>query len=305
MSLLATSDVLGADTIPRINIGGFFNAIVDWIQDYLPGLLGFLKTILKNLDSSLASALNAVPALVMVLILAAIGFLLRGWQFALFTLIGMTIIVGMRFHGESMWSLAMDTLALVIIAGVVAMIFAVPLGVLAARSEAASKVIRPVLDFMQTLPAFVYLIPAIFFFSAGTTAGIIATIIFAMPPGVRLTELGIRQVDSEMVEAGHAFGTKPFNILTRIQIPLAMPTIMAGVNQVIMLSLSMVVIGSMVGAGGLGVPVLEGISRLNVGVGFEGGVAVVILAIYLDRLTAALGDRSAVAKADKAALKAR
>src|SRR5690606_10052473 len=182
MSLLATSDVLGADTIPRINICGFFNAIVDWIQAYLPGLLGFLKTLLKNLDSALAPALRAVPPLVLILSRAAIGFLLRGWQFALFTLIGMTIIVGMRFHGESMWSLAMDTLALVIIAGVVAMIFAVPLGVLAARSEAASKVIRPVLDFMQTLPAFVYLIPAIFFFSAGTTAGIIATIIFAMPP---------------------------------------------------------------------------------------------------------------------------
>lgn len=304
MSLIAATDLLGADTVPRIDIGQFFNAVVDGIQEYLPALLGFIKTILKGLDSGLASALNAVPALLMVAILAAIGFLLRGWQFALFTVIGMTIIVGMRFHGESMWSLAMDTLALVIIAGAIAMILAVPLGVLAARSQAASKAIKPVMDFMQTLPAFVYLIPAIFFFSAGTTAGLISTIIFAMPPGVRLTELGIRQVDAEMVEAGQAFGTKPFSILTRIQIPLAMPTIMAGVNQVIMLSLSMVVIGSMVGAGGLGVPVLEGISRLNVGVGFEGGVAVVILAIYLDRLTAALGDRSAVAKADKAAMKA-
>jgi len=305
MSMIAAADVLGADTVPRINIGGFFSAIVDWIQEYLPALLGFIKAVLKNLDAGLAAGLNAVPALLMVVILAAIGFLLRGWQFALFTLIGMIIIVGMRYQGASMWSLAMDTLALVIIAGAIAMIIAVPLGVLAARSEVASKTIKPVMDFMQTMPAFVYLIPAIFFFSASTTAGIIATIVFAMPPGVRLTELGIRQVDGEMVEAGHAFGTKPFNILTRIQIPLAMPTIMAGVNQVIMLSLSMVVIGTMVGAGGLGMPVYEGITRLDVAVGFEGGVAVVILAIYLDRLTAALGDRSAVAKATKAAMKAR
>ncbi len=305
MSPAVATDVLGADTIPRIDIGRFFNAIVDWIQEYLPAVLGFIKTVLKGLDSGLAAGLNAVPALLMVAILAVIGLVLRGWQFALFTVIGMIVIVGMRFHGESMWSLAMDTLALVIIAGAIAMILAVPLGVLAARSQTASKVIRPMLDFMQTLPAFVYLIPAIFFFSAGTTAGIIATIIFAMPPGVRLTELGIRQVDGEMVEAGQAFGTKPLSILTRIQIPLAMPTIMAGVNQVIMLSLSMVVIGTMVGAGGLGVPVYEGITRLDVGVGFEGGVAVVILAIYLDRLTAALGDRSAVARAARATTKAR
>ncbi len=305
MILPANTDFLGPDLIPRIEIGKFFSSIVSWVEDYLPALLNFIKSILQNLDSWLATGLNAVPALLMVLILAVIAFALRGWQFALFTIIGMIIIIGMRYQGASMWSLAMDTLALVIIAGAIAMIIALPLGILAARSKLASQTIKPVMDFMQTLPAFVYLIPAIFFFSAGTTAGIIATIVFSMPPGVRLTELGIRQVDSEMVEAGHAFGTKPFNILTRIQIPLAMPTIMAGVNQVIMLSLSMVVIGSMVGSGGLGVPVLEGISRLDVAVGFEGGVAVVILAIFLDRLTSSLGDRSAVARAEKATAKSR
>lgn len=295
---------LGPDLIPRIQIGKFFDAIVTWIQDYLPALLTFIKTILTSLDTWLADVLNAVPALIMVVIFAAIALAVRSWQFAVFTVIGMVIIMGMRFHGESLWSLAMDTLALVIVAGVIAMLIAVPLGILAARSEWASKTIKPVMDFMQTLPAFVYLIPAIFFFSAGVQAGLISTIIFAMPPGVRLTELGIRQVDSEMVEAGKAFGTKPSSILTRIQIPLAMPTIMAGVNQVIMLSLSMVVIGSMVGAGGLGVPVLEGIQRLDLAVGFEGGVAVVILAIFLDRLTASMGDRSAVARAARATAKA-
>jgi glycine betaine/proline transport system permease protein len=193
----------------------------------------------------------------------------------------------------------------VIVAGVISMFIAIPLGVLAARSGAASKIIKPVMDFMQTLPAFVYLIPALFFFSVGTVPGLVSTIIFAMPPGVRLTELGIRQVDSEMVEAGHAFGTRPSRILTRIQIPLAMPTIMAGVNQVIMLSLSMVVIAGMVGAGGLGGVVYGAVTQLNVGKGFAGGLAVVILAIYLDRLTAGLGDRSAVARAAKTVARTR
>ncbi len=158
---------------------------------------------------------------------------------------------------------------------------------------------------MQTMPAFVYLIPTLFFFSIGVVPGIVSTIVFAMPPGVRLTELGIRQVDKEMVEAGHAFGAPPRQILTRIQIPLAMPTIMAGVNQVIMLSLSMVVIAGIVGAGGLGGEVLSGITRLDLGKGFEAGVSVVILAIYLDRLTAALGARSAHTPKKKARLMGR
>jgi ABC-type proline/glycine betaine transport system permease subunit len=305
MSLIATRDVLGADTIPRIEIGKVFAAIVDWINDPLPWLSGFIKALLKGANDSLAGGLNAIPPLVMVVILTGLAWWLRSWQFAVFTVIGMLVIVGMRYKGDSLWTLAMDTFALVIVAAVIAMLLAVPLGILAARNEVASKAIRPVMDFMQTMPAFVYLIPALFFFSIGTPAGLIATIVFAMPPGVRLTELGIRQVDPEMVEAGKAFGTKPGSILARIQLPLAMPTIMAGVNQVIMLSLSMVVIGSMVGAGGLGVPVLEGLTRLKVGIGFEGGLAVVILAIYLDRLTAALGDRSAVAKAARATVKAR
>lgn len=297
-------NILDSDVIPQLQIGKFFSAAVDWINDSLPWLIGLIKTLLKGADAALASGLNAVPPIIMLVILTGLAGWLRSWQFAAFTAVGMLVIMGMRYKGDSLWTLAMDTFALVIVAAFISMIIAVPLGILAARNELASKIIRPVMDFMQTMPAFVYLIPALFFFSIGTPAGLIATIVFAMPPGVRLTELGIRQVDPEMVEAGHAFGTKPANILTRIQLPLAMPTIMAGVNQVIMLSLSMVVIGSMVGAGGLGVPVLEGLTRLKVGVGFEGGLAVVILAIYLDRLTAALGDRSAVAKAIKATAKA-
>jgi ABC-type proline/glycine betaine transport system permease subunit len=183
----------------------------------------------------------------------------------------------------------MDTLALVLVASVLAIVFSVPLGILAAKSVVASNIIRPILDFMQTMPAFVYLIPALILFRVGVVPGIVATIIFAMAPGVRLTELGIRGVDREVVEAGQAFGASPWRILRQIQLPLAMPTIMAGINQVIMLSLSMVVIAGMVGAGGLGADVVASLNRIDVALGFEAGLAVVILAIFLDRLTAALG----------------
>jgi len=285
--------------IPQIPIGNWFSDLVDWVQDNLQGLLDLISTVLESLNDWLSTGLNAVPALVMVVILAALAFVLRGWQLTVFTIVGMLVIQSMRY-----WKDAMDTLALVIVSGSIAMIIAIPLGILAARSGVASKVIKPVMDFMQTLPAFVYLLPALFFFSVGVVPGIIATIIFSMPPGVRLTELGIRQVDSEMVEAGQAFGTAPSSILTRIQIPLAMPTIMAGVNQVIMLALSMVVIAGMVGAGGLGAPIYGAITQLNVGKGFAGGLAVVILAIFLDRLSAGLGDRSAVARASRATARA-
>ena len=147
---------------------------------------------------------------------------------------------------------------------------------------------RPILDFMQTLPVFVYLIPAVFFFGIGAVPGVVATLVFAIPPAVRLTELGIRSVDKEVTEASIAFGAKPRQMLREVQLPLAMPSIMAGVNQTIMLALSCVVIAGLVGAGGLGAVVVRGISTLDVGAGFEGGLAVVFLAIYLDRLTNAL-----------------
>ena len=170
-----------------------------------------------------------------------------------------------------------------------AVLLSIPLGIWAARSDTVSAIVRPVLDFLQTMPAFVYLIPALILFRVGVVPGIVATIAFAMAPGVRLTELGIRSVDTEVVEAGHAFGATPRRILRQIQLPLALPTIMAGVNQVIMLALSMVVIASMVGAPGLGRDIIQSLSRIDVGLGFEAGIAVVILAILLDRLTATLG----------------
>jgi len=184
----------------------------------------------------------------------------------------------------------MQTLAVVLVAAVIATLIGVPVGVWAAQRRIVGTIARPILDFMQTLPVFVYLIPAVFFFGVGVVPGVVATTVFAIPPAVRLTELGIRQVDRETVEAAEAFGSPPLQILREIQLPLALPSIMAGINQVIMLALSMVVVAGLVGAAGLGSLVVRAVTQLDVASGFEGGLAVVILAIYLDRLTAALAE---------------
>lgn len=225
-------------------------------------------------------------SLLMILLLSLLALVVAGWRMGLFAILTLTLVASV-----GQWDNAMDTLGLVLVASAIAVVIAIPIGVLAAYNDTVSKIVKPVLDLMQTLPAFVYLIPAIFFFSIGAVPGVVATIVFAMPPGVRLTELGIRQIDKELVEAGEAFGASSRKILTGIQLPLALPTIMAGVNQVIMLGLSMVVIAGMVGAGGLGSDVYQGITRNDGALGFEAGIAVVILAIFLDRLTVAVTKR--------------
>jgi len=187
----------------------------------------------------------------------------------------------------------MSTLALITASAVISLVLGIPLGIWMARSDRVAALVRPVLDFMQTMPAFVYLIPAAMLFGLGKVPGVLATVIFAMPPAVRLTNLGIRQVNKEQVEAGLAFGCTPRQLLLKVQIPGAMPSIMAGVNQTIMMALSMVIIASMVGAGGLGNDVLASIQRLDIGLGFESGLSVVLLAIILDRITESFGASSA------------
>jgi glycine betaine/proline transport system permease protein len=242
----------------------------------------------KELRSTLTSynpeTLGSYPWLVVIVLLTILAYLCGGYGLALFTVLGNLLIVSMGY-----WDSTMETLALVIASTFFALLIGIPAGIGSARSSAVNSAIRPFLDFMQTMPAFVYLIPAVLFFGLGRVPGAIATLIFAMPPAVRLTALGIRQVPQEVVEAAQAFGATPRQMLLKAQLPIAMPTILAGLNQTIMLALSMVVIGGMIGAGGLGEDVLSGITQMKIDVGFESGVAVVILAIFLDRVTQRLG----------------
>ncbi|HJC68870.1 MAG TPA: proline/glycine betaine ABC transporter permease [Candidatus Brachybacterium intestinipullorum] len=271
--------------MPRLPIGDWIDAGIDWLKDNVSWLFDLFTTVMNFLVGNLTDLLLLAPALVMIVVFAAIALLVRSWKLSLATLIGFAIVLSME-----QWETMMQTMALVLVATVFAVAIAVPLGILAAVSSTVSAIVKPVMDFMQTMPAFVYLIPAVTFFSIGVVPGIFSTIIFALPPGVRMTELGIRQVDGETVEAGEAFGATRGQILRGIQLPLAIPTIMAGVNQVIMLSLSMAVVAGMVGADGLGKEVVQAISTQNLPLGVEAGLAVVVLAVYLDRLTAALGN---------------
>ncbi|WFE23583.1 proline/glycine betaine ABC transporter permease [Solwaraspora sp. WMMD937] len=286
----------GIDSIlPYVRIGEAFEFVVDWTTEYLGALFDGISTFVESLVDPLVDVLLAPPAIVVVLIFAALGWWLRGWKFGIGTAVGLGIVAGMPY-----WEETMSTLALVLVASALSLAIAVPLGILIAENQRAAAVTRPVLDLMQTLPAFVYLIPAIFYFGIGAVPGVIATVVFSMPPGVRLTQLGLRQIDREVIEAGEAFGASPWAVLLRTKLPLALPTIMQGVNQVIMLALSMVVIAGMVGAGGLGEVINTALARLQVGQGFEGGMAVVILAVVLDRLTDSIGARTRSAKAQRA-----
>ncbi|MFT2017132.1 ABC transporter permease/substrate binding protein [Streptomyces sp. 796.1] len=272
--------------MPRLNIGKWIDSGITYLREHLDWLFDFIAKVVDGMYQGLHDVLAAPEPLLFAGILAVIAWWLRGVVAGVVAFAGFALIDSIQ-----QWDEAMETLALVLVAGFITIVLAVPLGIWAARNRVVSAVLRPVLDFMQTMPAFVYLIPGIFFFGVGVVPGAIATVVFAMPPSVRMTELGIRQVDEELVEAADAFGTSPRRTLFRVQLPLALPTIMAGVNQAIMLALSMVVISGMVGGGGLGSSVFEAISSVDVALGFEGGLAVVILAMYLDRMTGALGER--------------
>jgi glycine betaine/proline transport system permease protein len=280
--LLAADD---GGLLPRVPLGDWIDSGFDWLTDNAEPVFDAVSAATENGVSGLSDLLLLLPPVVFAVLLAALGLAARSVVFAAGSLAGLLLIQSMR-----LWEPAMETLALLLFATLISVLIAVPLGIAAARHDRISSVVRPVLDFMQTMPAFVYLVPAVTFFGIGLVPGVVTTIIFALPPGVRLTELGIRQVDRETVEAGHAFGSAPGQILRGIELPLARPTIMAGVNQVIMLGLSMAVIAGLIGAGGLGSVVVTSISRLDIGLGFEAGLAVVILAIFLDRLTASFGE---------------
>jgi glycine betaine/proline transport system permease protein len=274
--------------VPRIELGSVVEQFITWLLRVVPGLFDAISAVLTVLVDAITAVFMAPPFLVWVAVFGVVALLARGVGLAVFTVAAFLLVASMN-----LWPETMETLAVVLVAAVLATAIGVPLGIWAAQNRSASTVLRPVLDFMQTTPVFVYLIPAVFFFGIGVVPGVVATTIFSIPPAVRLTELGIRGVDAEVVEAAHAFGAHPRQILREIQLPMALPTIMAGINQVIMLALSMVVVAGLAGAGGLGSVVVQAVTQLDIAAGFEGGLAVVILAIFLDRLTASFAQRPA------------
>lgn len=279
---------------PDVPVGNWIESGIDWLIDTFSIVFDAIRTGLTGAFDAMTWLLSTPHFLIMIALFAGLGWLVRSWKLTLFAVVAFYLI-----EAIGMWGAAMTTLAMVLVAATISVILSIPLGIWAAKSTTVSQVLRPILDFMQTLPPLVYLIPAVVAFSIGVTGGIVATIIFAMPPGVRFTELAIRQVDAEVVEAGHAFGSTPRRILRQIEIPLALPTIMAGINQVIMLSLSMVVLTAFIGAAGLGREVLGALSRIDISQGVEAGLAIVVLAIYLDRVVAALADRAPVVRASR------
>jgi glycine betaine/proline transport system permease protein len=268
-----------SDILP---VGEAVEAIVEWIDETFGWLLDAITNGMDLLVSGFQDGMAAVPPLILIVIFAALAFALtkKNIKIALLTLFGLLFI-----YLLDLWAETLLTLALVITSAVVTLAIGIPLGILASRSAAVDTALRPILDLMQTMPSFVYLIPAVIFFGLGNVPGMIATIIFAMPPAIRLTNLGIRQVPVELIEVSEAFGATEWQKLIKVQLPVAMPTIMAGVNQCIMLALSMTVIAAMIGAAGLGLNVLMGIQRVDIGGGFEAGLCIVIIAIILDRIT--------------------
>jgi glycine betaine/proline transport system permease protein len=266
-----------------------------WVEEGIGVLVTHFRPLFQVIRApvevtlnALTQALQSVPSALMVGLLTLIAWQLVSGRMALGTL---GSLIGIGLIGA--WSDAMVTLALVMTSLLFCMLIGLPAGILLARSERATAWTRPLLDAMQTTPAFVYLIPIVMLFGIGNVPGVVVTIIFALPPMIRLTILGIRQVPADLIEAGHSFGASPRQLLFKVQLPLAMPTIMAGVNQSLMLSLSMVVIASMIAVGGLGQMVLRGIGRLDMGMASVGGLGIVLLAIVLDRLTQAMGQSSA------------
>ncbi|APU98369.1 MULTISPECIES: ABC transporter permease [Sphingobacterium] len=263
-----------------IDIGQYIAVAVNWLTDHLEPFFNLIKNTGNASIIGLEWVLTTIPFFIIIALFTGLAWWKSGKGVALTTLVGLTLIYLMGF-----WIATMETLALVLVATLTALVISVPLGVWAAKNKLAAKIIRPLLDLMQTMPAFVYLIPAVLFFSIGKVPGAFATIIFAMPPAVRLTTLGIDAVPKDIVEAARSFGATNSQILFKVELPLATKTILAGINQTILLSLSMVVIAGMIAAGGLGEKVLEGINNLDIGLGFESGLSVVILAIILDRIT--------------------
>ncbi|SKC84260.1 ABC transporter permease [Maledivibacter halophilus] len=264
----------------NIPIGLFVEKFIDFLLNNFQPVFSSISKTIEGFMSSVEGALLYLPPLIFMVILALFAWFLANRNIAIFTILSLLLVFGM-----GLWVSFVQTFVLVIVSGIFSLIIGIPMGILSSSYRTLDRVTTPILDLMQTMPPFVYLIPAVMFFGIGQVPGVISTVIFAMPPAIRLTKLGLKQVPDELEEVGHSFGLKPMEMLFKIKLPMALPSIMAGINQSIMLSLSMVVIASMIGASGLGSKVLNGIQRMEIGIGFEAGLSVVILAIILDRIT--------------------
>jgi glycine betaine/proline transport system permease protein len=264
----------------KIPIGQWGRVFFDFLTTHFAWFFDSLSDGLKTaLDGLVNLLLMAPPILIVVLVAALAWWLQRSWKLALLCALGLLFIIN-----QGLWKETVETLVLVVAATAVSMAIGVPLGIWAAHSERAWRVLHPILDLMQTLPTFVYLIPVLILFGLGIAPGLIVTAIFAMPAPIRLTWLGITSVPRPMLEAGEAFGATPRQLLWKVELPAALPTIMAGLTQCIMLSLSMVVIAALIGANGLGKPVVRALNSVNIPLGLEAGLAIVVLAIILDRI---------------------
>lgn len=269
----------------QLPFSNWIDNIVDWLTKNFSGLFSFLQTIGNSIMNFMTDILTAIPPFIMIALLVIIAFFVfnRKLGFPIFVLIGLLFI-----YNQYMWDDLMNTVTLVIISSIIAIIIGVPLGILMSKSDTVEKIVKPLLDLMQTMPGFVYLIPAVAFFGIGMVPGVFASVIFSLPPTVRMTNLGIRSISKELVETSDSFGSTPWQRLFKLDLPMAKENIFAGINQTIMLTLSMVVIASMIGTPGLGEGVLAAVQRSEVGNGFVFGIGIVILAIIIDRFTQAM-----------------
>ncbi len=273
--------------IMDIPLAKWVDGIMDWMLKYLDGFFDAIGFVILNVVLGFEQFFLFIPWFVMIFLAGLAGWkLIKSWKVGL-VFMAMLLMIGSFGY----WELAMRTLSLVIASVFFSLLIGIPLGIWMARSDKVESILKPILDAMQTMPSFVYLIPALMFFGMGKVPAMVATIIYAVPPVIRLTNVGIRTVDTEAVEASKAFGATAKQVLFDVQLPLAKPSIMVGINQTTMMALAMVVIGSMIGAKGLGMEVLLAINRIEVGQGFEAGISIVFLAIIIDRITFSFSEK--------------
>lgn len=277
------------DQVPQLPVADGVENLMDSITDTFSDAFKYIQNTSEGLMNGMTDLLVAIPPFILILLVVIVAFIITGkkWGLALFSLIGLTFI-----YNQGLWEQLMNTFTLVLFSSIIAILLGVPLGILMSKNKIAEQIIKPILDFMQTMPGFVYLIPAVAFFGIGVVPGVFASVIFALPPTVRFTNLGIRQVPKELVEAADSYGSTSTQKLFKVELPLAKTTIMAGINQTVLLSLSMVVIASMIGAPGLGREVLSALQRAQVGNGFVAGISLVVFAIIIDRLTQSLNKKT-------------